>query len=516
MGKKAHGERVCAQDVFWTYEGAAVPTLRGASLTVEAGECVVLTGPSGCGKTTFSRVLNGLAPHFYEGAFSGSVFVGGLSVPQAKPHEIARSVGSVFQDPRAQFFATTVEDEVAFGCENLALPAEETQARMDWAISAIGADDVRGRDLFGLSSGQKQKVAIASAVAMDPPVLVFDEPSANLDNESAAMLAQVLARLKALGRTIVVAEHRLHYLMDVADRVVVMEEGRMTGWMTPREALSMGHAQAVARGLRMACYAAVPFQDAARPSAAGSEPASHAEAASHVARALEPPAVEARGLSVSHRRSPVLDGLTFSVAGAGSVVGIVGANGAGKTTLVRTLCGLKAEDAGDVRFDGETLKPKRRRERVAFVMQDADYQLFTESVEAELRFARPRTPDLERGIGAVLGDLGLQALRGAHHMTLSGGQKQRLTIACALTSDARAVFFDEPTSGLDGASMRSVARLLRGMARNGRRVFVITHDFEFVACACDEVFVVAGGRMADRIPVAEASRSRLMAALGLR
>ena len=521
---------VSIRNFSWRYEGARELTLRDTSLTVQRGECVVVTGASGCGKSTLTYAINGLIPHFHEGAYSGEVHVCGVDALRSPTYELARCVGSVFQDPRSQFFATTTDDEVAFGCENLGLDAGEIARRSSASFAAMRADELRERDIFGLSSGQKQKIAIASVLAMEPELVVMDEPSANLDNEACAMLAACIARIKASGRTVIVAEHRLSYLMDIADRIVIMEEGRVSEQMDASCARTMPYAQARARGLRAADIALVPLprdaDDAEREHTAGktTNPAGAAEQvrespsdpvrAAHL-EAAPAPHVKASGIAAGYKSSRVLERVDFTCARPREVTTIIGRNGAGKTTLARVLCGLKKETGGTVSIEGATTTPRERQRACAFVMQDADYQLFTESVDAEMRFARKPSPGFDARISETLSHMGLNALRDAHPMTLSGGQKQRLTIACALTSEARVVLFDEPTSGLDGANMREVAHLMRSMAEQGRRVLVITHDFEFVAAACDRALCVQDGIIARDLSVSECNRALLLEHLGI-
>lgn len=510
------------RDFSWRYEGADNLSLDAVSLNVALGECVVIIGRSGCGKSTLTYALNGLIPHMHDGAFSGSVEVAGTDVLSSGTFDIARHVGSVFQDPRSQFFATTTTDEVAFGCENLGLPSEEIERRVDEALSALGATGLRDRDIFGLSSGERQKIAVASVLAMDPEIVVMDEPSANLDNEACAMLSGLVGTLKRSGRTVVIAEHRVHYLMGVADRFALMEKGHIAGEFARDEFAALGYRRAVELGVRVADVAQVPLPEAPLAGSRGAGVRLRG-ASSQRPSALDAgvPALgasnflyEARGVRIAYGRDVALADASFSCV-PGEVTAIVGRNGAGKTTLARVLAGLKRENAGAVLLDGTALDARARVAVSAFVMQDADYQLFTESVNAELHFARESTPELEERIGEVLDALGLAPLSAAHPMTLSGGQKQRLTIACALTGAARVVLFDEPTSGLDGGNMREVARLVRWLANQGRHVLVVTHDFEFIACACDRALCIEGGRVVAELPVCECNRERLYRVLGL-
>ena len=325
------------RDFAWRYRGSDSLALDGATFAARRGECVVVAGASGCGKSTLVSVMNGLVPHFHEGSFSGEATVCGVDVLAAPTYEVARHVGSVFQDPRSQFFATTTTDEVAFGCENLGLPREETARRVDGAFAALGAEDLRDCSIFELSSGQKQKVAIASALALRPELLVMDEPSANLDNAACAMLADAVARVVRAGCTVVVAEHRLGYLADVADRVVLMERGRVAGELTRAEARALSWEDASARGLRLANLAHVPLPP--RPVADGS--------------GGQAPVLQVSGLAASYGRRQVLAGVDVACAGTAEVTAVIGENGAGKTTLLRALCGLKREAAGSVALGGQ-------------------------------------------------------------------------------------------------------------------------------------------------------------------
>ena len=507
----------------WRYAGSDELALDGVDFSARAGECVVVVGRSGCGKSTLTYLLNGLIPHYHEGEYAGTAEVAGTDVLVSSAYDVAHHVGSVFQDPRSQFFTTTTTDEVAFGCENLGLPPAEIKRRVDAAFASVGAERLRDRSVFDLSSGEKQKIAIASVIALDPEVVVMDEPSANLDNRACAMLADAVATLKRQGRCVVVAEHRMSYLMGVADRIVRMEGGRIVEDVSASEFAGMSYEESVAKGLRLPDMRTVPLsEDLPENQGEGGEPGLCRGAASIRGEGAQDkdgsnaPCIEVDDLAVAFGGRFALRNLSFSAtAPRGEVVAVIGANGAGKTTLVRALAGLQKEGAGNISFSGSVLDAKERTARCAFVMQDADYQLFTESVDAELHFARSRTPALERRIDDALGRLGLESKKSAHPMTLSGGQKQRLTIACALTGDERVVLFDEPTSGLDGGAMREVASIVKSMATAGRRVIVVTHDFEFIAAACTRALWVRGGRVAADMEVNESNRLRICRALGI-
>ncbi len=215
------------ENVTYSYSKEAEASLKNVDLTVKEGQFIVLIGKSGCGKTTVTRVINGLATKFYDGKLTGKVFIKNKNLEQIPLWEIGRTVGSIFQDPRSQFFASLTEDEVAFGCENYGFDRKLIQKRIDHAIHKVGGESQLGKEIYSMSSGEKQKIAIASVYAVNPFIYVFDEPSANLDMDSVIKLQELMKFLKNEGHTVIVAEHRLYYLMELADRFIYMNEGRI-------------------------------------------------------------------------------------------------------------------------------------------------------------------------------------------------------------------------------------------------------------------------------------------------
>ena len=487
------GAAVSLHEASYTYPGAEAPALRDVSLEVPTGQCVVITGRSGCGKTTLTRLVNGLVPHVYAGNVAGQVWVSGTDVASWGPNELGVRVGSVFQNPRSQFVNLDVASEVAFGCENLGLPREVIVQRVEEAAGALGIRDLLSRPVEELSGGQRQAVIIASAFAMHPEVFVLDEPTASLDVASMKRLAQVVARLKAQGKTVIVSEHRLWWLADVADRVVLMENGSIAGDWTAAEFAALPVAERACYGLR--AWTPEEMRKGTFVGASSGAPACPAALA-----------LEAVGLAASYRRSrPVLRDASLALA-PGRVLGLVGANGAGKTTLLRCLAGLTAERDGEVRLAGAPCPRKRRPGPVHLVMQEPGYQLFADSARAELAAAEDAA--------AALAAFGLADVAEQHPLSLSGGQRQRLAIAAGLSQGARVLVLDEPTSGLDLDSMTRVARALRQAAEAGAAVAVVTHDFEFLCAACDEVAELADGAVGARYPLDAAHRPRALAQLG--
>ena len=493
---------IVLENVSYTYPGAERPVLRGVFLEIPRGQCVVVTGASGCGKTTLTRLINGLVPHVYAGEVKGRVMVEGTEVAAWTPDELGVRVGSVFQNPRSQFVNLDVASEIAFGCENLGLPRGEIVARVSKAARALGIADLLDRGIEELSGGQKQAVAIASAFAMEPAVFVLDEPTASLDVPSMKRLAEVVAALKAAGKTVVVSEHRLWWLADVADRVVLMEDGAVAGDWTAADFAALPAARRAAAGVR--AWTVAEMEGEGRPAAAVP-----AGAVSADAPAPEAPRLQAAGLTVAfRRRPPVLAGLDLSLE-PGRVLGIVGRNGAGKTTLLRCLAGLTRERAGTVAVDGAPVAARRRPGLVHLVMQEPGYQLFADSARAELHRESDEAAD------AMLAAFGLAACAERHPLALSGGERQRLAVAAGLAQGARVLVLDEPTSGLDRANMERVAAVLRRAAADGVAVVLVTHDYEFLCAVRDEAAEVEGGRIQARYPLDDAGLARVRARFGL-
>lgn len=499
--------RIALDKVTFQYAGKEGDAIRSVDLDIHEGEFVLLTGRSGCGKTTVARLINGLIPHFYAGELEGAARVGGTDTRDLGIGDIGRLVGSVFQDPRSQFFMTDTTSEVAFGCVNAGLPRAEVLERVEDAFRRMGIQYLRGRSVFGLSSGEMQMVAIASCYAMGPSVYVFDEPSANLDMEAVEALRKALSKLKREGKTVVVLEHRLFYLSGLIDRMVVIEDGAVASVYDAARALSLDDRSLARMGLRSlrleSALRAIPVHEQSLPKHEGAAFEAKGLTFSYESRR------STRGAESAPHRSRTIGPLNFS-ARSGEVVGVIGENGAGKTTLSRLCCGLEKEDRGTVSIDGRPLSPKERLGRIRLVMQDPDYQLFSDSVLEELSLGGRRDADAcER----ALRGLELWDMTEAHPATLSRGQKQRLAIACAVVDEAAAYFFDEPTSGLDRENMERVASEIRLLARSGGIVFAVSHDCEFLLSACDRILCLRDGLIVDDFALDGSTRERLLRSL---
>ena len=447
--------------------------LKNINLEIPDGQVAVLCGESGCGKTTLSRVINGLIPHFFEGDLCGNAEVCGLDVTSAPLYETAGIVGSVFQNPKSQFFNVDTTSEITFGCENLGVPPYEIKERLHRTVSSFKMEKLLGRNIFALSGGEKQKIACAGAFIMQPSVFVLDEPSANLDSDSVEDLRNTIAYWKSLGKTVVISEHRLYYLNGIADRFIFMKDGCVAGDFTSKEFAALSSTERMNLGLR-----ALSLQEI-NPSEA--KPFKNDFALLKDFRFAYKGGSEK--LKIDNCKIPY-----------GGNVGIIGKNGAGKSTFSRCFCGLERK-CGQAVLGEKTYSPKDRLNTCYMVMQDVTHQLFTETALDEVMISMP--DENEERAKQILSLLDLSDYAQRHPMSLSGGQKQRVAIASAYASERSVIFLDEPTSGLDFKHMLEVADILKELNKSGKTVYVITHAPELICAACTDILQIDEGSDAD-------------------
>ena len=487
------------RQVSFAYDDHTV--LRDLDLSVEEGELVLVSGRTGVGKSTLLGVVTGLVPRFSGGTLRGDVLVDGRSVIHEPPRERAHLVGYVGQDPAAGFVTDTVEEELAYGMEQLGLPADTMRRRVEETLDLLGIAELRARDLRSLSGGEQQRVAIGSVLTMQPRVLVLDEPTSALDPTAAEEVLATLARLvHDLGISVITAEHRLERVVPFADRMVLLtgdgtirvgspveilpgspvvppitELGRALGWdplpVTVRDA------RRLARGLEL-----------------GEPPAS-------VEPAYPEPVLVGTDLTVVRGSTVAVRELGIELR-PGSVTALMGRNGSGKSTLLWTLQGTRARRAGRVLVAGSDpadAPAARRRELVGLVPQTASDLLYLETVADECDAADGGTGEarklLDRLVPGVPGD--------AHPRDLSEGQRLALALAVVLVGSPPVLLLDEPTRGLDYPAKHELAAVLRSLADDGHAVLVATHDVEFAAGAADTVVVLAEGEVVSSGPTRE-------------
>lgn len=464
-------------NVSFQYENSEKGALHDVSLTVKPGECILLCGESGCGKTTITRLLNGLIPHFYEGTLNGMVEVCGLKIQEEELYTIAEKVGSVFQNPRSQFFCLDTTSEVAFGCENMGLSKDEIKQRIAKVTRELKMENLMGRNIFKLSGGEKQRVACASVSAMQPEIFVLDEPTSNMDLDAIEELKKTLLFWKKQGKTIVIAEHRLYWLKYICDRVIYMEEGHIVSDLPMKTFVTFSEDRIKVMGLRGLSLSQPEFPE--KPEKSGKT-------------------ITFKNYHFNYEKEEVLHMSDVTVP-AESIIAVTGHNGAGKSTFLRCLCGLEKKFKGHTVLDDANLSGRQMLKNCYMVMQDVNHQLFCETVEEEIQLGMAE--EKADKVSDLLRELDLAGFRERHPMSLSGGQKQRVAIASAVLAEKSVLIFDEPTSGLDYKHMRQTAGLFQRLKERKKTMFIITHDPELIVMCCTHVLHIEHGEVQEFYPL---------------
>ena len=485
------------KNVMYKYKGAQNNSLSGLSLQVKKGETILLCGASGSGKTSLIRLINGLIPHYYNGTLKGTIHVMGMDVPKTQLYNLAGTVGTVFQNPRSQFFSVDTDGEIVFGPENIGLESTEILKRKNMIIEQMNLKNLMGRNLFELSGGQKQRIACASVAALLPEIILLDEPSSNLDLQSIKELGKIIKKWKEQGKTVIISEHRLWYVKDYVDRVIYMKDGVIVNEWAGERFKKLGEKEIRKLKLRP-LWLNEKFSNIL----------CFKSGQKSFKRMEETDSIILKDFYFSYKRKPYIfrkkkftqsDGehLNLCVQNLaipkGKIIGVIGSNGMGKSTFLRCICGLEKDCTGVIKTDGMVYKGRARIPLSYMVMQDVNHQLFTDSVKEEVLLSMKEKDD-ERCC-CILESLGLLKYKDTHPMALSGGQKQRVAIASAVAAKASILLFDEPTSGLDYSHMEEVGELLKQLAGLGRTVLVSTHDPELIERCCEYLLCVQNGRV---------------------
>ena len=489
---------ILLKDVSYEWEDGRT-ALKNINLEIKKGEFVLISGKSGSGKSTLGSVMNGLIPHYYKGKMQGEAFVSGKDISKLLLHEIGHIVGTVFQDPRSQFFTTTTDEEIAFGLQTICKSRDEIKQRVEEVYVELDTPELKGKSVFELSSGQKQKIAIASIYAMNPKVLILDEPSANLDMKATFDLFLILEKLKKKGTTVVLIEHRLYYVKSLFDRFLLMKDGEIAKDLSREEVIYLERAFWDENGLRtleLEEYRISEKKDSYQ---------------------LNDESISGKGLKFCYpsttkvgnkQKQYILNHLDFNME-CGKAIGLIGLNGTGKTTFARVISGLEKIKEGKIWAEKDKeLNRKDLMDMSYFVFQDSDYQLFSESVLDEMLLGMEGKDKKENTQKAksILSVLGLDKYIDKHPFALSRGEKQRLTIACGMMKQAKIFIYDEPTSGCDKDSMLSVAKLIEEQLKNGTTVLVISHDFEFLANTVSRLWVMGDGKIENVLNMSESNK----------
>lgn len=501
------------------YPETGDPALDRVSLNIEPGEFVFLTGPSGCGKSTLLRALAGLLPDYYGGKIGGSISFRQTPLERWDKKQLAKEVGMIFQDPETQVVMTSVEQEIAFGLENVNTPPQEMRRRIAEMLALFGLSGMREESTFNLSGGQKQKVVLAAVLAMHPKVLLLDEPTSQLDPVAAQELLNYVQRLNLeWGLTVVLVEQRVDRCFHLADKVVFMENGRIVKRGGPREVVKwaapdyLPYLPPVAQLFARWGTGNIPLtvKEGREVLAKVQQEITIDELSSSRGQAQPAELLQAINLYAAYnKRDLVLKKVNFSLF-AGTITIVLGENGAGKSTLLKTICGLVKPVKGKVWYRGKditALKPEQIAGDIGYLSQNPNDYLFNDTVAEEIEFnLKIKGRSNEQEVTKLLQLLGLAGKQNVNPRDLSGGERQRVALGTVLISRPSLLLLDEPTRGLDGQLKHRLGEILQTLKNRGMGILMVTHDVEFAAELGDRIVIMSNGEI-----VADGDKKEILA-----
>ncbi len=506
------------ENFTYTYPGRSVSTIKDLSAEVPEGGLVLLTGPTGCGKSTLLKAINGLIPHLMGGRMEGKIEINGLDTRKTDIFTLSRKVGLIFQNPDDQIFSTVVQDEVAFGPENLALPRKMIRQGIDKALKLVGLDEFHHRGTHMLSGGEKQRLAIASVLSMSPDILILDEPLAQLDPRGSTEVLKTIRTLNDNGMTVILVEHRIHEVAHLADRIMIMEKGRIVLDEEPRaaferidvfkklglrvpESAEISHAMGFKK-------VALTMEEIKKGINAGIRPAvapssNHASPETPEKEDSDETALEMEGVSFQYDRRAgfVLEDIYLNIR-KGEVVSLMGNNGSGKSTMLLHFAALLKPSRGRVTVlarDTRKLEARQLAGMVGIAFQDPTLMLFNETVWKEVAFG-PRMlhfgeTKLRQKVEDAMNAMGIAGLRDENPLSLSGGQRLRVALASISSMQPEVILLDEPTSGQDKSNSDSLLRYLYELSGKGITILFTTHDIEAAIRYSDRLLVMNNGKI---------------------
>jgi len=501
--------------VTYKHYGKTAPALTDLNLSIRRGAFTLLVGPSGSGKSTLCMLLNGIVPHILGGKLEGKVIVDGKDVADSKVQNLAHTVGMLFQDPEWMFATLQVEDEVAFGPENLRQPPDQIAERVTESLEYVGLNALRKNLVWALSGGQIQKLGLASVLAMQPALIVLDEPTANLDPATTHAVHELILRLRDEGKTIVLVTKDLDEFMAQADDLILLDKGRVVAHGCPRDVIEEHGASMLDLGVWLPEPTEIGLRLKQRGQLKGQVPITVREAAEAFAPfnfkgTANKPKVQPRGEVLIraenvrfgyNKKSRALRGVSFELR-QGEIAAIVGQNGAGKSTLSKLLVGLLKPTSGDLTLFGRKARQWSVQDLandIALVFQNPEHQFLTDTVKEELEYSLLAQgiddPDeVEKRVNAMLKRLEISESADSHPFSLSAGAKRRLGVAVMLVGGrARLLIVDEPTYGQDKRLTESLMELINTLRREGITVLMITHDMRLVDAHAERAIVMADG-----------------------
>lgn len=449
--------------------------LKNINLTVKKGEAVLLTGVSGSGKSSIISSINGIATRYDNCTLTGEVTLLEKDTKEMELNEISMLVSSVFQNPKTHFFNVDTTQELLFFLENIGLTRVQMEERMTEMLELFDIKGLLNRSIFELSGGEKQILSIAASYLSGTGLVVLDEPSSNLDETHTEVIGKMLKKMKDGGITLIIAEHRIYYLMDIVDKIYYVKEGEIAESYEIEDFRRLSDEELFKRGIRNRKKERLKVP---------------------LLRGEEKGELEVKRLFYRYPKTlKGIDAQNISLQ-KGKIYGIIGENGIGKSTFIKNLIGV-LKNREEVFFEGKKIKKKERLKKAALVMQDVNHQLFTESVEDEVTLEGKETSS-ER-VDEVLRSLGLLSYKKKHPMSLSGGEKQRVAIASVILAEKSLICFDEPTSGMDYANMTEISNLLKRTVNEETILLVISHDMPFLNRTADYVLDIREFLVRDEI-----------------
>ncbi|MBF7019916.1 ATP-binding cassette domain-containing protein [Staphylococcus sp. 18_1_E_LY] len=462
-------------DVTFNYASSRETAIKNVSLQIKQGELVVLCGKSGSGKSTITKLINGLIPKVQNGEISGHVYIDGQNISEIEMYQLSQMVGSVFQNPKTQFYNVDTTSELAFNMENQGIDKEVIIEKIKTVMNRFKIEHLLNRNIFELSGGEKQIIACASVLISNPEVIVLDEPSSNLDMFSIKKLKEMICYLKKHGKTIVLIEHRMDYIINYADSIYYMDNGEIHTRYYADEFKALNCHKLESMGVRHDKQT----QFICEPKSESDVMVMHDFTYAYD-KFSKDKQLEMNSVTIPRRE----------------VVAIIGDNGSGKSTFAKCLCGLPKHFNGHVTYDNRRLKKKQLLKYSYMVFQDVNTQLFTENLNQELQLLDVQVTESQ--VDDLLGNVNLLNKKYEHPLSLSGGEKQRIAIATAILSDKEIIIFDEPTSGLDLYHMKKIAEMIKDLHDQGKQIFIITHDKSLILEICTYVLHFADGRIVNQ------------------
>ena len=440
--------------------GNSAKVIKDISLNVKKGECVLFTGKSGSGKSSIINSINGLAVQYDGASMGGTIRIDNKDIRNFKLYEISILVSSVFQNPKTHFFNINTTLELLFYLENIGLSKNQMDERLNEMLELFPINHLLNRDIFKLSGGEKQILCIAASYISGTEIIVLDEPSSNLDEDNIAILKEMLIKLKDKGKTLIISEHRIFYLMDIVDRVFLIQVGKIQSEYTKIDFMKIPSKVLNELGLR-----------------------SNTKTDLIVPKIQDDGSLQIKSIELNlegEKNKLIFKNISFEM---GKIYGIVGTNGLGKSTFLKCLIGCERKSKDEIYLGGRKLSKKDRLKISSLVMQDVNHQLFTDSVISEVKLG---TKNIESSyVDNVLRKLDLYEFKECHPMSLSGGQKQRVAIASVLCKNSKFVFFDEPTSGMDYYNMMNISNLIKECKSDDKIIVIVSHDHEFLNSTAD-------------------------------